>query len=59
MLITIIILFIVSIACVIAIGGLIQCLNEKHEEIDRFKADAISRGYAGYNPKTGEWQWKS
>jgi hypothetical protein len=22
------------------------------------KAEAIEKGYAEYNPKTGEWQWK-
>jgi len=25
---------------------------------DKLKSEAIDRGYAQYNPTTGEWQWK-
>jgi hypothetical protein len=37
--------------CGLAIGN-------KLEERDQLRAEAIEKGYAEHNPKTGVWEWK-
>lgn len=46
--------FVLSIVC----SALAALLTVSHVALLEFRQQAIERGYAEYNQKTGLWQWK-
>ncbi len=46
-----------ALNAVLAIGGAHGC-TAMYGEAEELRQQAIERGYAAYDPQTGDWRWK-
>ena len=48
--------FVAGMILMVAICNI--ALNGQLRDYDQLRAEAIEKGYAEHNPKTGVWEWK-
>lgn len=49
---------VVCAAVLVLLVGIVIGVSIADDSTHQLRKEAIERGFAEYNPKTGQWQWK-